>query len=145
MAKELPRGLRNNNPLNLIISDTPWLGKVDREHNTDGTFEQFMTLELGYRAAIVNIRTMIRRDRLDTINTLIPRWAPEPNPAQVEHYIDYVSRRSYIGRSDRLLYANKNQICRLVHAMALFENGIRPKDTEPYLSFGRIENAWALI
>lgn len=145
MAKELPRGLRNNNPLNLIISDTPWQGKVDRAHNTDGTFEQFKTLELGYRAAIINIRTMIRRDRLDTINTLIPRWAPEPNPAQVENYIDYVSTRSYIGRSDRLLYANKNQICRLVHAMAEFENGIRPKYTEPYLSFGRIENAWALI
>lgn len=145
METKTPRGIRNNNPLNIIITDTPWQGKVGRAHNTDGTFEQFKSLELGFRAAIINIRTMIRRDRLDTLNTLIPRWAPEPNPAQVENYINYVSERSYIGRSDRLLYANKNQICRLVHAMAEFENGYRKETGEPYISFGRIENAWAMI
>ena len=145
MAKELPRGIRNNNPLNIIITDTPWQGKLDREHNTDGKFEQFKTLELGFRAAIINIRTMIKRDHIDTPAKLIAQWAPEQDPRQVENYIEYVCERSYIGRSDRLLYANKNQICRLVHAMAEFENGVRPADKEPYISFGRIENAWAMI
>ncbi len=145
MAITLPRGLRNNNPLNIIISSTPWQGKVDAAHNTDGTFEQFKSLELGFRAAIINIRTMIRRDRLDTPATLIPRWAPDPDPKAIESYLNYVCDRSYIGRSERLMYANKNQICRLVHAMAEFENGYRKDTGEPYISFGRIENAWAMI
>lgn len=134
--KSTPRGIRNNNPLNLRISSTPWQGK--KTPNTDGSFEQFTTLEYGLRAAMVNIRTMIKRDRLDKIATLIPRWAPKSDGNNESAYIRYVCDRSKIGMNDRLDRNNKNQICRLVWAMAEMECGVS-------ISFGRIENAWALI
>lgn len=138
MLKEqrLPRGIRNNNPLNLRITNTPWQGK--KTPNTDGSFEQFESLEMGIRAAMVNIRTMIRRDRLDTIEKLIPRWAPASDGNNENSYIFNVCKKSGIGQTERLVITNKNQICRLVWAMAFVENG-----TE--ISFGRVENAWARI
>lgn len=138
MLKEqrLPRGIRNNNPLNLRITNTPWQGK--KTPNTDGVFEQFESLEMGIRAAMVNIRTMIRRDRLDTIEKLIPRWAPASDGNNENSYIFYVCKKSGIGQTERLVITNKNQICRLVWAMAFVENGQE-------ISFGRVENAWARI
>ena len=136
MEKKAPRGIRNNNPLNLRITATPWQGK--KIPNTDGSFEQFTNLEYGLRAAMVNIRTMIKRDRLDRIATLIPRWAPKSDGNDVIAYIKYVCDRSKIGMNDRLDCNNKNQICRLVWAMAEMECGVP-------ISFGRVENAWSLI
>ena len=47
----LPRGLRNNNPLNIRRSSQPWRGKV--ANPTDKDFEQFISMEDGLRAAFV--------------------------------------------------------------------------------------------
>jgi len=50
------RGLRNNNPGNIRISDTPWQGKIPKAMNTDKNkaFEQFESLEYGLRALMKN-------------------------------------------------------------------------------------------
>ena len=136
MQKQLPRGLRNNNPLNIRISGTPWQGKVSP--NTDGAFEQFTSLEFGVRAALVNIRTYIKRDRIDTVQAIISRWAPCSDGNNVKAYIDVVCNRSRLTASERLQYDDKNKLCRLVWAMAFVECGQK-------ISFGRVENAWALI
>lgn len=136
MQKQLPRGLRNNNPLNIRISGTPWQGKVSP--NTDGAFEQFTSLELGVRAALVNIRTYIKRDRINTVQAIISRWAPSSDGNNVKAYIDVVCNRSRLTATERLQYNDKNKLCRLVWAMAFVECG---QD----ISFGRVENAWALI
>ena len=137
LSKEkLPRGLRNNNPLNLRITATPWQGKITP--NTDGSFEQFKTLELGIRAAMVNIRTLIKRDRCERLPLLIGKWAPNSDGNNERAYCEAVAKKANIDTGERLMYANKNQICRLVWAMAFVECGQE-------ISFGRIENAWALI
>lgn len=136
MQKQLPRGLRNNNPLNIRISGTPWQGKVSP--NTDGAFEQFTSLEFGVRAALVNIRTYIKRDRINTVQAIISRWAPGSDGNNVKAYIEVVCNRSWLTATERLQYNDKNKLCRLVWAMAFVECG---QD----ISFGRVENAWALI
>ena len=59
--KNLPRGYRNNNPLNLRISNNNWAGKV--YNNTDGAFEQFSSMAYGYRAAFMTIRKYLYRFR----------------------------------------------------------------------------------
>ena len=41
------RGYRNNNPLNLRISNNAWKGKIPASQNTDGAFEQFQTMAKG--------------------------------------------------------------------------------------------------
>lgn len=131
-----PRGLRNNNPLNIRITATAWQGKITP--NTDGEFEQFKTLELGIRAALVNIRTLIRRDHCDRLPLLIGKWAPSSDGNNVGAYIKAVAAKANINEHERLMYANKNQMCRLAWAMAFVECGQE-------ISFGRVENAWALI
>lgn len=136
MQKQLPRGLRNNNPLNIRISGTPWQGKVSP--NTDGAFEQFTSLEFGVRAALVNIRTYIKRDRINTVQAIISRWAPGSDGNNVKAYIEVVCNRSGLTATERLQYNDKNKLCRLVWAMAFVECG-------QVISFGRVENAWALI
>ena len=131
-----PRGLRNNNPLNIRISSTPWQGKV--ANNTDGQFEQFTSLELGIRAALVNIRTYIRRDRLANVQLIISRWAPGSDGNNVKAYVEVVCQRAQLKTTERLSYNDKNKLCRLVWEMAFVECGQE-------ISFGRVENAWALV
>jgi len=136
MTNKLPRGLRNNNPLNIRISGTPWQGKI--EPNTDGQFEQFSSLEYGLRAALVNIRTYIRSYRIDTVQTIISRWAPGSDGNNVKAYIEVVCNKANLTPTQILKYNDRNKLCRLVWAMAFVECGVE-------ISFGRVENAWAII
>ena len=134
--QNLPRGLRNNNPLNIRISSTPWQGKITE--NTDGAFEQFISLEFGLRAGLVNIRTYIKRDRLDTISVIIPKWAPALDGNDVRAYVRLVSDKSSVPATRRLSYNDRFELCRIVWAMAWVECGQE-------ISFEAVEKAWALI
>lgn len=139
MQTNLPRGIRNNNPLNLRISNNQWLGKV--ANNTDGSFEQFTTLEHGLRAGIINIGTIVSRRRKQKLKTnvsdLIHIWAPASDGNNEKTYVQTVTKISLIQPTDEIIPHNKNQICRLVQAMAYVECGQR-------INFGRIENAYAM-
>lgn len=136
MQTNQPRGLRNNNPLNIRKSNTPWQGK--KINGTDKDFEQFVSLEYGIRAAMVNIRTYLKRDRLQNICQIIAKWAPSSDGNNVEAYINAVCRKATITRAQIIKYNDKNTICRIVWAMAYVECGQE-------ISFGRVCNAWALI
>lgn len=49
----ITRGVRNNNPFNIKMSNkNNWLGKVKHSSNTDGTFEQFISMKYGLRAGV---------------------------------------------------------------------------------------------
>jgi len=50
LRKLFVRGLRNNNPFNLKITEEDWFGKVPLSENTDGIFEQFFLDKDGFRA-----------------------------------------------------------------------------------------------
>ena len=134
--QNLPRGLRNNNPLNIRVSSTPWQGKI--AENTDGAFEQFISIEYGLRAGLVNIRTYIKRDRLDTISVIIPKWAPALDGNDVRAYVRLVSDKSGVQATKRLSYNDRYELCRIVWAMAWVECGQE-------ISFEAVEKAWALI
>lgn len=134
--QNLPRGLRNNNPLNIRISSIKWQGKITK--NTDGAFEQFVSLEYGLRAGLVNIRTYIRRDHLDAIGVIIPKWAPALDGNDVRAYVRLVSNKSGVPATRRLSYNDRFELCRIVWAMAWVECGQE-------ISFEAVEKAWALI
>ena len=72
----IPRGIRNNNPLNIRRSKDQWQGL--RAVQTDPSFCQFETLEYGWRAAFKLLtRTYYHTYRLFTIRSisyLMPRW-----------------------------------------------------------------------
>lgn len=73
--KDLSRGVRNNNPGNLVITSSAWIGKIAKSGNTDGRFEQFTEVKYGIRAMIIDIIGDIGKGK-NTIRKLISEYAP---------------------------------------------------------------------
>lgn len=134
MAAQTPRGIRNNNPLN-IRKGNNWQG--ERHPQTDPAFEEFRSLELGLRAGFIILRNYIKaRPPVNTIAKIITRWAP-PSENNTQRYIQVVSKRSGIAPDTIIKFEQKNLLCRMVQAMCWQECGVE-------ISFGKIENAYAL-
>lgn len=80
--KSMRRGLRNNNPGNLRMTDIAWKGKVPRAENKDGAFEQFRDYQgvpgyvWGLRAMFMDVRGDITKDGKNTLRKLIEEYAP---------------------------------------------------------------------
>lgn len=121
MGTTLPRGLRNKNPLNIKKSENRWKGKVTP--STDKVFEQFEHPLWGIRAAFIIVRTYLSsKYRCKTVADVISRFAPssENNTAA---YVRAVCQRSGISPTELLHFNDKDQMCRLLYAMAWHENG----------------------
>ena len=119
-----PRGIRNNNPLNIRIGNT-WLGEVPNP--TDSEFEQFVSVRYGLRAAFYILRRYIRRYGRNTPAKIIRAWAPAVEN-NTQHYIEVVCKRSLIAPDEVIDYADKNTMVRLVKAMAFVECGVQLDD-----------------
>lgn len=133
-----PRGVRNNNPLN-IRKGNNWIG--ERHPQTDSEYEEFNTLEDGFRAAFIIIRNYLKKSpAIDTPRSIISRWAP-PSENNTTAYLDFVCKRAVLSPDEHLRWsttgADRNKICMLVWAMAQFECGVE-------FSFGRVENAFSM-
>ena len=114
-----PRGLRNNNPLNIRRSADKWQGM--KEVQTDKQFVQFKSLSWGFRAAFKTIRTYITKYGCRNITQIIMRWAP-PSENNTDAYVRKVCQMSHIGSLDALDFNNEKQMHDLVQAMAYVEN-----------------------
>ena len=117
--KTIPRGIRNNTPLNIRIGNT-WLG--EEPEPTDPSFEQFVSMQYGVRAACVLLRRYIRHYKRTTIPAIIAAWAPACENNTVA-YIAEVCRYVDIPPDMPIKYEDKDTICRLVQAMCKVENG----------------------
>jgi len=124
----LPRGIRNNNPLNIRRSKDKWKGL--RAVQADALFCQFETLEWGWRAAFwLLTRTYYHNYRLFTIRAIVQKWAP-PHENNTRAYIDNVSKLTGIG-PDEPIGIPSDQPARwlaLGAAMAIQENGASALD-----------------
>lgn len=117
---ELPRGLRNNNPLNIRKNRDVFQGEV--VPSKDNAFKQFKTMAYGYRAGFKILSNYYRKYRLTTIRQMITRWAPPEDNNDTASYIRDVSSYSGIGPDD-LISFDREQIMRIVAGMSRVENG----------------------
>ena len=145
----LPRGYRNNNPLNIDYKTfNAWKGKV--LPNTDGRFEQFENLAYGYRAALVLLRNYIKKYGCNTIAKIIARWAPE-NENNTSVYISRVCETLGLPANTPVSTNNKELLCNLVYAMSFVENGYKDKQGNDLAStyglpnMSVINQAWEMI
>jgi len=126
-----PRGLRNNNPLNIRRGESQWQGL--KEEVADSRFCEFKTPEWGWRAAFILLaRTYYHEYRLFTIRKIIERWAP-PNENQTQAYIKAVAEAMDYDPDKPLgipSYAPFRWMA-LALAMAYMENGTKHIDTMP--------------
>jgi len=109
--KKLPKGIRNNNPLNIRRGKNPWVGEVtamrlhrneEVESDTlmfDTSFCQFKSMELGFRAAARLLQRYQYTYKLNTIRLIISRWAPS-NENNTEAYISKVASLMHRGADE---------------------------------------------
>lgn len=121
------RGIRNNNPGNLVKSKAnAWKGKIPLSQNTDSRFEQFTAPEWGIRAMFIDVKGDITKRGQNTIKKLISSYAPkfENNTAA---YIAVVSKA--IGKSADALLTDSDYLP-LMKAIIKHENGVNPYSDE---------------
>lgn len=133
--KSLPRGYRNNNPLNIRITGERWIGKVSP--NTDGSFEQFESMGYGFRAALKTIQNYISKG-YNTIEKIITRWAPPQDNNNTTSYIANVASRTGISKTQEISRSDREKLISIVYAMAISENGSAPQRSD-------IEAGWDMI
>jgi len=116
-----PRGIRNNNPGNLIYTNIKWNGKLPKEQNKDRRFEMFISPVYGVRAMIKDLKNDMEKKGKVTIPALIEEYAPrfENN---TEAYINTVCKDLKVSKTTKLL-PTKNTLCLLVLSIARVENG----------------------
>ncbi len=117
---DLARGIRNNNPFNLIKTQIDWKKKVPHDQNTDIHFEQFETLEYGIRAGLMQVRNDIKKG-YDTIDLLIHKFAP-PVENDTNQYAYQVAQSTKIGIKEKLQPDRKTVIA-ISRAICRHENG----------------------
>lgn len=135
----VPRGIRNNNPLN-IRKGNNWKG--ERKVQTDKAFEEFETLQFGLRAGLKLIRNQISgfngsRPKFNTIGKLIKVWAP-PSENATDKYIDFVCQAVGKLPFDIISEDDQKLICEIARAMAFVECG-------QWIDIEQFESAWFLI
>lgn len=111
-----PRGIRNNNPLNLEYR--PDQGA----RGTDGRFGVYDSMEGGVSAATRQLERYGSHYGLTTINGIIGRWAPA-GENNVNAYALSVSRSMGIDANAQLDLSNPATMASLIAAMARVENG----------------------
>jgi len=116
------RGIRNNNPFNLVKTAIKWQGKTA---GTDSRFETFESVEYGIRAGIIDIIGDIGNKGQDTIKKLITVFAP-PHENDTTAYIRYVEGVTGVNQNDSLIKNGKvDQVLlgKLITAIINKENG----------------------
>lgn len=110
-----PRGVRNNNPLN-IRSGSHWLGLKESQ---DKEFCTFVAIEWGVRAAVKILRSYARQG-IHTVADIIQTWAP-PIENNTNRYIQIVcSRTGFLPTHNFNIY-DENEVVALLLAMAFVE------------------------
>lgn len=117
IKSQVPIGVRNNNPLNIRVSNNQWQGKIA----TSNAFENFIELKFGIRAAVKNLQTYYNRDKLRSVFLVVSKWAP-PKENNTKNYIDFVAKKMGVNPNDTLKYDSKT-FSKLVNAMSIIELG----------------------
>lgn len=130
----IPRGVRNNNPLNIRRSDIDWLGLADEQ--TDPDFFQFISPEYGIRAGARILKTY-QRESVTTLQDAITRWAPPSDNNPTQTYIKNVCAACAVGAYDTIDLSAL--LPKLIPAMIQQEEGLnsgQPWYTPQVINYG---------
>lgn len=132
-----PRGIRNNNPLNIRRTQSKWLGEVDNiQGQSDKSFCQFSKLCYGYRAAGKLLQTYQTKYKLYVLDKIIGRWAP-PSENDTRAYAIIVANQMTKELGEPISVASLLDLVKdrvtlraLLVSMHLVENGVLPTAIE---------------
>jgi len=122
----MAHGYAINNPGNIRISATLWIGQV--VPGDDADFVTFSSLAYGYRAMFTLLKNYINKG-YNTIDKIINRWAPSSENNTLA-YINHVVQLTGISADTIIDYSNAENMQKLVAAIAYHENGSAPSFTD---------------
>lgn len=119
-----PRGIRNNNPLN-IRKGNNWKG--EKAHQTDSSFEQFSSMEMGIRAGFVLLKRYMsgfegKVKPRNNVQLIISRWAP-PLENLTDKYVQHVATSMGVSPYETFQFSDRRKMVDLVAAMIQVECG----------------------
>ena len=124
-TKQLPRGLRNNNPGNIEFSADQWQGIA----GSDGRFAKFTDPKWGIRAMAKLLIVYQKKHGLDTIAKMINRWAP-PRENKTNVYADVVATACNADPDAQIDVTSEAVMLPMLKAMINMENGQQPYTDE---------------
>jgi hypothetical protein len=119
-GSDLRRGERLNNPGNIRHSSDQWQGMSPDQ--PDPYFVNFIAPEWGFRAMAKNLLTYYDAYGLDTVASIISRWAPS-NENQTGAYIGRVAQSMGIAPTMTLDLHDAGVLAALMRAMVQVEQG----------------------
>lgn len=123
VRKDLPKGVDNNNPLNIRFDDRwEWNGQLGQDN--DG-FVIFDSPQNGIRAAAKNLDSYKKRG-VATLRNIVAEWAP-PHENDTESYINKVASTTGL-LPDSVV--QKDDYVVLLYSMIHHENGFNPYPIE---------------
>lgn len=117
-----PRGIRNNNPGNVMKGGDSWQGEVQ---GNDPRYVTFSTPEAGIRAMAKTLLTYQDKHGLDTVEGIVSRWAPATENNTVA-YATSVAKEMGVKPGDPLNLRDIATLTKLTRAMIRVENGQQP-------------------
>ncbi len=120
-----PRGIRNNNPGNIVRTNGDWEGEVAGQ---DGKFKTFATPEHGIAAIGRNLLSYASKG-LNTISSIGNRWAP-PSENNTSQYVSGVSQDLGVSPDAKLDMKDPVVLAALTRAIIRQENGQVPYSEE---------------
>jgi hypothetical protein len=115
------RGLRNNNPGNLVRTSNAWQGKIPYPQSKDTQFEQFENILFGLRAMFKDLINDINKGK-NTVKKLIYEYAP-PNENNTEKYIQSVCNSIGVSPNQEIKSINNEFLVLLGRAIIKVELG----------------------
>lgn len=119
------RGLRNNNPGNLVSSKFIRSGEI--LPSGDNVFKQFKTMAEGYAGMFTQLLAD-NQEGQKTITSIMTKWAPPPN--DTINYILYVSDKTGIPADQTVDFGFPDDMVSIVKAISQKENGQPANDTQ---------------
>ena len=130
----MTRGIRNNNPGNIRLTEDRWRGEID---GNDLSFKTFETMAWGIRAMFHLLNNYRILYGCDTLEELVGRWAPSVEN-DTQGYVAFVSERSVVSSNGKISTTDRNVMIPVVCAMIRMENGVD-------VSIEDIEEGWRLF
>ena len=115
------RAYNNCNPGNIRLDGTTWQGEVNPSQDPD--FKQFISMDWGYRAIFVNLRSYINSG-INTINTMINTWAPASDNNDTTAYINSVVQQSGYDPNQTISVSDADAMQAIAKAISYVESGV---------------------
>lgn len=115
------RGIRNNNPGNIVKTKKKWAGEID---GNDPKFKTFISMNWGIRAIFALLKSYNVKYNLTTLPAIFNKYAPKDNEGtDPVIYANNISKWTGIPKDKKISWTDKETMIKLVYYITKQENG----------------------